>query len=359
MALGFASACTDGPQAPCDECAIVDDNFQSPGAGGSDGSGGGSIGDPLDVPPDTLLATGLCADEACTAIRPGVAAFQPRWTLWTDGATKRRWIYLPPGTTIDTTQPDYWRFPVGTKLWKEFTRDGVRVETRYMVKFGPADDDWLFMPYAWNDDESLATPAPEGRADPHGTAHDIPPGGHVPQVPCERPQSRARLQRAAARLRSARRHDDLDDALASGWLSAPCGNASSPHFPLPGDAPTQAVLGYLHANCGHCHNSQSPLVNRPSFRLETDHLATVADTRTYRTTVDVSGIPYGGATIIAKPGDPKTFDHHHADALDGSEEEDAVARHGNARPNWLRRDPRMDHQPLSCGMLAACAAFSS
>ena len=40
------------------------------------------------------------------------------------------------------------------------------------------------------------------------------------------------------------------------------------------------------------------------FRLETDHLASVATTRTYESTVNVTGEPFGGATVIAKPGDP-------------------------------------------------------
>ena len=37
-----------------------------------------------------------------------------------------------------------------------------------------------------------------------------------------------------------------------GWLSSPPLDPLG--FPVPGDAVTAAALGYLHANCGHCHN---------------------------------------------------------------------------------------------------------
>jgi hypothetical protein len=291
-----AACATHDELPPCADCTIIDDTFAGDGVDHDD--------EPIGDPPNTLLATGLCADDACTTINAGIDEFQPRWALWSDGATKRRWIYLPPGTQIDTTQPDYWRFPVGTKLWKEFTRDGVRVETRFMEKLGPGDGDWLFMAYEWNADDSAAAPVPDGDTNVHGTAHDIP--SQATCLKCHGNVKSRVLGFGALQLDYAAPTGmiDLDDALAAGWLSTPCAGPSSPHYPVPGNDQQRATLGYFHANCGHCHNSQSPLVNRPSFRLETGYLASLADTRTYRTTVNVAGIAYGGATIIAKPGDP-------------------------------------------------------
>ena len=86
------------------------------------------------VAPDTLIETGLYE-----AGRPGVVAgrnqaFSPQYPLWSDGASKRRWIYLPAGTTIDAADAYEWNFPVGTKLWKEFAFGGRRVETRFLWK---------------------------------------------------------------------------------------------------------------------------------------------------------------------------------------------------------------------------------
>src|SRR5687768_2174017 len=109
---------------------------------------------PIDADPNnppTLVDTGLCTDAACTQIAPGIVPYTPRWELYSDGATKKRWIYLPPGTKIDTSDMDFWQFPVGTKLWKEFTRDGVRVETRLVMRIGAGNtsQDWFYVAYVW------------------------------------------------------------------------------------------------------------------------------------------------------------------------------------------------------------------
>src|SRR5262249_55508478 len=87
--------------------------------------------EPTDYP-RFLSETGLFADVKTGTLGKGVRAFQPKYVLWSDGATKRRWLYLPDGGTIDTSDMDYWTYPVGTTAWKEFTRDGVRVETRML-----------------------------------------------------------------------------------------------------------------------------------------------------------------------------------------------------------------------------------
>src|SRR5688572_3569824 len=75
-------------------------------------------------PPRLLRDTGLYADFSSLTIDPGHIAFSPQYPLWTDGAAKRRWIALPPGTVIDASHPDAWTFPVGTRFWKEFAFAG-------------------------------------------------------------------------------------------------------------------------------------------------------------------------------------------------------------------------------------------
>ena len=66
--------------------------------------------------------------------RPRAAALQAGLELWSDGAAKQRWIAIPPGTKIDTSNIDEWVFPNGTKAWKEFRLDGKRIETRLYEK---------------------------------------------------------------------------------------------------------------------------------------------------------------------------------------------------------------------------------
>ena len=86
------------------------------------------------VPARTLECTGLYAAIASKQIALGVRAFSPAVPLWSDGADKLRWIFLPPGTSIDSSNPNEWVFPVGTKAWKEFSSGGQRVETRLWQK---------------------------------------------------------------------------------------------------------------------------------------------------------------------------------------------------------------------------------
>ena len=270
--------------------------------GGPDGPGGpgdaaidAAIDAAVDAPPvnplDRLAGTGLCADAACTQVDAAVREYVPRFELWDDTATKRRWIYLPPGTTIDTTDMEHWVFPVGTKLWKEFSRDGTRVETRLVMK-QLADDNapgaWFYATYQWNAAQDAAPLVTTGVANANGTEHDIP--------------SRSECRACHERLAPTRvlgfgaiqlDHDapagmlDLEDLIAGNLISAPP-LGTPPRFPLPGTAADVAALGYLHANCGHCHNPTSNVIDETplDLRLRTSMLGTVAETPTYKTTVD-------------------------------------------------------------------------
>jgi hypothetical protein len=77
----------------------------------------------------------------------------------------------------------------------------------------------------------------------------------------------------------------LSSLIADGSLSSP----PSGDFALPGSADEQAVLGYLHANCGQCHRSDAQGAERSGglqFWLTTGALGTVGDTDTYKTAVN-------------------------------------------------------------------------
>jgi len=77
--------------------------------------------DPACAAPARLSETGLYAGGRPAAIDARNRPYSPQYPLWSDGATKARWIYLPPGTAVDTRDVNEWRFPVGTRFWKEFT----------------------------------------------------------------------------------------------------------------------------------------------------------------------------------------------------------------------------------------------
>lgn len=241
--------------------------------------------------PERLSDTGLFADSSMTVPAVDVRAFAPRFPLWSDGATKRRWIRLPPGARIDTSNMDHWQFPEGTRLWKEFTRDGVRVETRLLEKAGPHPEDWRAVAYVWLPDGSDAVATPAGQRDANGTPHDVPSASDC--FGCHGGTPSRVLGFSAIQLSYDAPADslDLDDLVASGLLTHP----PEARFTVPGNDVERAALGYLHANCGHCHNQERPESDGPrcyeprnslDFRLRVGRLGSPADTPTYRSAKD-------------------------------------------------------------------------
>ena len=115
-------------------------------------------------PPPRLADTGLYTEGSQTAIDPRNRPFVPQYPLWSDGLAKQRWIYLPPGTTIDGTDEHEWTFPVGTKFWKQFSLNDRKVETRLLWR--ATADRWVTASYAWN--EAGTEAAARTRAGPAG-----------------------------------------------------------------------------------------------------------------------------------------------------------------------------------------------
>jgi hypothetical protein len=222
--------------------------------------------------PQRLRDTGLYGDDG-TTVRAGVVAFAPQYPLWSDGATKRRWIHLPAGTAIDASKPDAWEFPRGTRLWKEFSQ-GRRAETRLIERL--ADGSWRFAAYAWNaegtdavlvheDGLTIDVPgAPDGRyAIPSRNdclaCHE---GAAVPVLGFSALQlSPDRDPLAPHAERTSADHADLRTLVERGLVrNLPASlTATPPRIAAPTPI-ARAALGYLHANCGHCHNDAGTLM---------------------------------------------------------------------------------------------------
>lgn len=248
-------------------------------ASGLDGEAGQSRpagNDPVATeapPPPRLSDTGLFSDPAAKTVAKDVLPFAPQYPLWSDGAAKRRYIYLPPGAAIDASAPLAWRFPVGTKLWKEFAFDGEAVETRYMVRL--SDGRWLMAAYLWNADGKDATLAPaRGVRGVKNIApsvrHDVP--GRLDCLACHGGRTTPVLGFNALDLSPDRDplapHAepvpagavDLAGLLASGRLAhAPAAWAKAPPRIAAATPRARAALGYLHANCASCHRASGDL----------------------------------------------------------------------------------------------------
>lgn len=244
----------------------------------------------LDALPSQLSSTGLFSDVDSETLADGVMPYAPEFELWSDGAVKRRWLWLPPGTQIDTSSLDDWRFPRGTKVWKEFVRDGVRVETRLIQKIGDGHgrEDWANMAYLWKHDRSDAYAVVEGVIDANGTSHNVPAA--VECQGCHGGRKSWLLGVSAIQLARAAPPGmiDLEELELRGLLSDP------PAAPItvPGDDTERAALGYLHANCGNCHNSNRPPQDEKrcldpeaslDVWLQTGALDSPGTTNTYRT----------------------------------------------------------------------------
>jgi hypothetical protein len=235
------------------------------GALAADGCGSGASGVvPMPRPPppgpyarpvyELLSQTGLFSDPAALAMAKDAIEFEPTHRLWSDAATKHRWVRLPAGAQIDTTDMDHWVFPIGTQLWKEFSLDGVKLETRLVERYGEGPEDYWMGAFVWNAAQTEAELAPLGALDIGGTPHDAPSQEQCEA--CHRGEVGRVLGLSALQLSrsldAAGVGPTLADLALHGLLTAP--PAGAVRFAAPGDPTTAAALGYLHANCGHCHN---------------------------------------------------------------------------------------------------------
>lgn len=227
----------------------------------------------LAAPPRTLGETGLYVDADRRALARGLIRFSPQYPLWTDGATKERYLALPPGTWIDASDPEAWRFPVGTRIWKEFSF-GRPVETRFMEL---TTRGWTYATYVWSEDGSEAVLASEsglelalGDAGAAAARHSIP--SRADCVACHGNAETPVLGFALLQLSPDR------DPLAPHTAPARPGDADLPTLVSQGllrglpdsylarpprieaRSPLErAALGYLHGNCGGCHRGSGAL----------------------------------------------------------------------------------------------------
>jgi hypothetical protein len=297
--------------------------------------------------PALLSETGLYSNFAARTIAPDLIAFAPRYSFWSDGAEKRRWLSLPPGTKIDTSKMDDWVFPIGTKVWKEFRVGDKLVETRLLMKVrDDAPAGWWMAAYVWKEDGSDAVASPKGVDDALGTGHLVP--SRVDCQNCHQGMRDVLIGVSAIQLShtgegyafdagtDAGADADIDGSVGTGDAGdagdpedevdaggdagrppsalqalAAAGKLTDPpasDFDVPGTGAVKDALAYLHVNCGSCHNDESIRLNtqtRMRLRLLVDQTSP-EQTGAYTTTIGtVMKHPMPGSTDVLVPGSPE------------------------------------------------------
>ncbi|MFI5301269.1 MAG: hypothetical protein ACHREM_24560 [Polyangiales bacterium] len=259
--------------------------------------------------PNDLACTGLYSSFATNTVAVDSLPYAPAVPLWSDGSGKSRWVWMPPGARIDRSDANEWVYPVGTKLWKEFSREGKRIETRYFHKLG--DGTWVHTTYVWASDETAAVQTNEGAsitlAD--GTTYAVPTADQCVACHGGRPEPVMGFEEVSLGTPGAT--GQTLSALAAADKLTP-----TPDHPLltigdDGTGLAAASLGWLHVNCGvSCHNRNAvSYANAMGMYLKLD-VATLDgrssvgfDALTTTRGVKVAAVEYAGKLRIA-PGAP-------------------------------------------------------
>lgn len=184
----------------------------------------------------------------------GVTPYRIQTPLWSDGAEKLRFVYLPAGTKAKAQGVGLLDLPVGAALIKTFKLEGRLIETRVLLHRA---DGWVALPYQWNREQTEARLALAGArlelATPQGQAisYAIPNKNQCKE--CH--QQKDMVVPIGPKARN----------LSVSWLTSfhQAGELDAvpkvtSRVPLWEDraklAAAPVARGWLDSNCAHCHN---------------------------------------------------------------------------------------------------------
>jgi uncharacterized repeat protein (TIGR03806 family) len=223
--------------------------------------------------PQKLSQTGCVNPSHPVDAAGGLIPYDLNAPLWSDGATKRRWLALPDGAKLHVNADGDFGFPSGTVLMKEFSLAGRRLETRLFMLH--PDGVWAGYTYRWADDESDATLLPGGETTAVGSQTWLFPSRDQ-CLECHTAAAGRALGPELAQLDKDFQYGSrVSNELATwehiGLFDAP--------LPSPRPAPLAAVdssapvvaraRAYLHANCSNCHRPNSTGRGPADFRYAT------------------------------------------------------------------------------------------
>ena len=255
----------------------------------------------------TLLSQTGCL-EAPGSVAPHLVPYDVNAPLWSDGASKRRWMALPAGGKISVAGDGDFDLPPGTTLVKEFSVGTTRVETRLFVRH--ADGVWAGYTYAWNAQQTDATligltSAPTdntvaGAVWSHPTRYQCM-ACHTKEAGYSLGLELAQLNRAFAYPDGTR--NQLAHFQQAGLFAAPLPAAPAALTALPvpdGPGPVgPRARAYLHANCAGCHR---PMVRFPDG-IDLRYTVPLGQTKTCGVEAVYGG--FEGASTRLAPGNPR------------------------------------------------------
>lgn len=232
--------------------------------------------------PRRLSETGLFTSTKDLTPAPGLIPYSVNSQLWSDGASKERYLALPGDSRIEIDgvlypggpgAPKGWRFPHGTVAVKTFLLDTDngrrRLETRilHFEQLGGSeevgDQYWNGYTYVWNDEQTDATLLDAKGADRAYTVGGHEQKWHFPSraecTLCHTMPAKFVLGLNTHQLN--RDHGGENQLLAWERLGLfkkplPAPPAKLPRLADPDDAKASVndrARSYLQANCAHCH----------------------------------------------------------------------------------------------------------
>ncbi|MDE2412058.1 MAG: hypothetical protein KGM18_09835 [Sphingomonadales bacterium] len=211
--------------------------------------------------PAQLSAYGFFADAAGQRPVAGVTPYRVQTPLWSDGAEKQRFVYVPSGQQARAQGDGLLDLPVGSALVKSFRIGGKLIETRVLLHRAQG---WVGLPYLWNAEQT------DARLVLAGARVTLP--GSVGQPIDYAVPNKNQCKECHASAGGVVPIGPKARNLAADWLEAfhkagkldtvPVVARRVPLWedrdkvPLP-----EAARGWLDANCAHCHKSDGAASN--------------------------------------------------------------------------------------------------